>query len=379
MSIDFLHAAQKIALTTALAATVGCGSQFKPLNDLNIEAPNQTIIDDKLQKDLKFIDEVVDFTLEKYHLEKTKHYRKYYPEEEKVKTLYILNVTHPFILPDDREENFISLRLDAKFREPLPKGFAYFQSFEDNLKDEKDFFKDELGYDVFWRSTDNYNSSSSEGSPITKNFLSLPKARQALTISHEICHEDVAEKISKNFPSSLDESYCMFRGYIIAAGFAKKKTTEYSGLYEETSSKIEHFNKFASNISSYYGRLNEIYGDKGLTKDEKNLLRLQVFNEAKDELDWEEVNNARLYDYWPYVKHYPLFLKLYQSQGEDLDKMQQIMDGCPDDENKAVVYIKNNLGQYPLKKPTLTAPLNFYDYFYETINLKIEGLDQPSI
>ncbi len=358
MDSKILQSAKAALFSTLIAgfATNGCAAQFVGREGLRIEVPQEIQLDEKLKSDLMFIDDVVQFALQKYGEKETKHYRKYVEQKTASRPLYILNVTHPFVMPDSRDRRYIYISSKQEYRKELPGGYAYFQSIADDLKDERDYYKSK-GYEVFWRSTTNYNSGDATGAFVTPGFLALEKSDQAFTAAHEMCHEWNAREISGNYPSNLDESECMARGFLVSIAYFKEKNGPSSEEYQNAVKDFVEYNAYAGYVQNLSERLNEIYNNKKLSSSQKEKLRQKLFEKAKKDLSRSNINNAQLYDALPYAKNFHLYIRFHLSYNGNLDASLQILEKSPTTEKEALEYIKKNLGPYPINEENLESRL----------------------
>ncbi|MEK6899804.1 MAG: aminopeptidase, partial [Nanoarchaeota archaeon] len=265
----------------------------------------------------------------------TQHYTQFSADNGKGRTLNLLLVTQPFFLPDSLENFHLNFDSEKEYREPVQA--MYFSSTADSLIDEKDFYLQE-GYDVFSRSTTNFNDPTLEnGSLITPSFLKQPQLEQAFTVIHEICHDNVAHTIG-DFPSELNESYCVLVGRAGAADYYRSRNGENSSEYQKAIKALDKTVDRSEHINSYYFTLQELYKSDKPSAD-KMEQRDRIFAEA-GRFMIGQVNNAALLDAYPYVKYLPLFSQLYESKDKELLLMLEGMKNCPGNEESAIEYIK---------------------------------------
>ena len=314
-----------------LAACTPC--DYQKLSKL----PLASSVPEEYQDDVTFVKEVRKFGIEQLGLNQcTQHYTTFSRTDQEAKTLYRLFVTKPTELPTDREENFRHYfeHLTA-FREEIEAG--YFWSYEDTLEDESAYYKKQ-GYDVYSRNVQDFNEvGSDQGSSLTPSFFNVSPERQANIMLHEICHDTLEEWIGK-FPSDLNEPFCVLVEYAGTAEYYRLKKGVSSPEYKKARESFAAYGENAEKINLVYRRLQELYkSDKSLAEKERE--RQALFAVAKETVG-VDVNNASLWDRYPYVKYYQLMLKMYNAQDKDIYKVLQKMRNCPKDEENALKYIQ---------------------------------------
>lgn len=332
---NFLRQKTTLAALVANTALVGCVSAYAPVDGLSIKVPKTAQLSPELKEQLKFIDDVKAFEANQLGLKDGPHYREYNDGSTPVETLYLLLVNSPTKLPE-YSQNYIYLETNQEYRTSLD-GFAYFYSCADNLEDEKEYYQKQ-GYDVYLRSTTNFNSTGRE-SPVTNDFLKRTKVHQAQTIFHEDCHDWVNDNIG-DLPSELDESFCQVVGYTGAVTYFKNKEGENSPNTQEALASFNWYFNYSQNINSYYLRLQKIYNDPKLTLEEKLKQREEVFEEAGMILG--KSNNAALCDSYPYTKYFPLLLTFHERNGGKLWVTLEKMKACPENGREALEFIIKN-------------------------------------
>jgi len=314
----------------------GCSSSTTKIYD--IEVPKTSIINPDLKGGLEFIHKVVRHTLTLYDQEDTKHYKRYVGEEKNARTLYILNVTGKYSIPYDRDDIFIWIGSDQEYRDKVEQ--AYFQSYEDTLEDEAEYYKSQ-GLDIYWRKTTSFNSSDSEGSIITDKFMKRDKFRQAFVIAHEMCHEWNAANVSSNYPSNIDESECMVRGFVVAVDYFK-----INGDAEEYQKAQESFEKeyyWSLDLNNTVARLESLYKNQDLSNTTKDKLRQQEFDGFSKRTGAKNINNARFLDYMPYSIYFNTYYALYSSHDYNMPVILGILKKSPDTEREAVEFITRHI------------------------------------
>ncbi len=306
---------------------------YATLSDL----PKEDSIPIEYRENVAFIKDVRRFGIEQLGLHQcTEHYTTFKKDEE-AKTLYRLFVAKPTVLLETWKEATTTFENHTAFREEVDA--MYFVSHVDTLEDEYAYYK-KKGYDVYVRNTNNYNPvQTTEGVSITPSFFEYTPEWQAHTVLHEICHDSLEEWTGVVLPSAIDEPFCALVGYVGTAEYYKEKKGVESEEYKAAVQSFVNHEGEAITITQSYQQLQQLYKS---TKSEaqKKVEREAIFAELQKVMN-EEVDNARLWDKYPYVKNYPLMLQMYNKLDKNIYKALQKMRNCPKEENKALEYIRN--------------------------------------
>lgn len=329
-----------ILVSTLVSSLSGCVRQ--PCDPVKLaQTPSETSIPSQYKADVAFVKEVRKFGIEHLGLyECSPHYTWFDNSSKSEHTLYILTITQPAVLPTSRNAKHEFLPYFSIYREDV-SDFLYLDSEKDDLTDEGEYYQ-EKGYDVYRRFTTNYGRSvSGKESPITAAFLSRSRVSQAQAVLHETCHATVEHSISSHFSSELDDSFCSLVGYAGAVEYFQARALQKMGSPEEVraaadlvdaeTSLAAHLN-FSKYIISVYNQLQILY-KSDVPHQKKMEERQKIFEEAKPFVG-EEVNNAVLWDRYPYVAYFPLLVQLYEKQGKSVRTVVEKMKNCP--ENDAV-------------------------------------------
>lgn len=326
---------KKISSSLLVSALLsGCSPcDYEKLSKL----PDEASFPAKYREEISLIKEVRRFGIEHLGLyECTKQYTSFSPTEGEAKPLYHLSVTKPLVLPLSSDKLSENVETISIIREDLEA--KHFWSFVDDLQDELKYYKKE-GYDTFFRSTTNYNDLGSEGgSAITPQFISSSKTWLASVVLHEICHDGVEEWIGAGFPSELNESYCNVIGMAGAVKFFEQKKGTASAEYKEALRTFERYKEGSSKFNYVYEKLRSLYGNQGLSREQKLEQRQALFADAAPHFS-VEVNNAVLWESYAYRRYFPLMVRLYDSYGEDLPSIINEMKQCPENKEEALKYI----------------------------------------
>ena len=333
----FMNNKKAVSLSILLNAVSACAPcDYGRLSKL----PLDSSVPVEHREEVTFIREVRQFGIEQLGLNHcTQHYTTYSKTDEEAKLFYRLFVTKPTVLPNAWDEASIYFENQTNFREEVQA--EYFISFVDTLEDELEYYKQE-GYDVYTRNTTNYNPAGSKtGSSITPSFLNYAPEWQAHVVLHEICHDSLEEWIGAGFPSEMDESFCVLVGHAGADEYFKARKGIFSQEYKTAFESFTNYEKHSSKVIQTYGELQKLYqSTKPLSQKKEE--RKNIFAEINN-LFSEEVNNALLWDRYPYVKYYPLMLQLYKSQNNSLRQTLEIMKDCPEKEEDALKYIQKKV------------------------------------
>src|SRR3989338_109265 len=348
-----MHQLSKAAFLSALIPyLVGCTSvtPIKSLTPITVSTrPPEEPVPEEYKEDVAFIHDVREFGFEKLGLYSGSNHFKHYNDGSKTppRSLYNLLVTKTTIIPDGRSHNIPITSLQA-YRMDIAD-YAYFWSHSDTLEDERDYYQKE-GYDVFWRTETSYNSTiDHKGSPITPEFLSKEKLSQAHTIEHEICHDTIKKQHGTNFPASIDEAYCSMVERAGAMLYFKERQGEQSPSYLAAVVDLENHLQFSAQVNSLWKRLDTLYVNPKLTEDEKLQQREKLLVEARELLQRPEADNADIWDWYTYTKHYPFMIKFYRSYG-DVATTMKLMEMCPKTEEGAVKYMAGLIETKKIKK-----------------------------
>ncbi|GEM_PF-4902267 len=318
-------------LLTAFSACAPC--DYERLSKLPLESS----VPGQYRDNVTFVKDVRKFAIEQLGLDKcTPHYTTFSATDKKAKIFYRLFVTKPTVLPNAWEEASIFFENNTAYRDDVTA--MYFSSYVDTLEDELQYYTEE-GYDVYVRNTTNYSLvKSKDGSSLTPSFFKYSQEWQANTIIHEMCHGSYEKWIGSNFSSRLNESSCVLIGYAGAAEYYKSRNGGSSKEYESALKAFNDYENESLKLNQFYAKLQELY-QSHKTSSEIQQEREKIFAEVK-EIVGEEVNNANLWDRYPYVKNYPLMLQLYKSQHNSIPQVLLKMKDCPENEEKALKYIQ---------------------------------------
>src|SRR3989344_6065262 len=300
--------------------------------------PLVSSVPEEYQDDVTFVKEVRKFGIEQLGLNQcTQHYTTFKKTDGEARTLYRLFVTRPTELPTTWKEAAHYFEHNTAFREDIKAG--YFWSYEDTLEDEREYYTKE-GYDVYSRNTADFNEPKSKhGSSLTPSFFSSSKERQAEVVLHEICHDSQEGSTGIHLSEKVNEAFCTMFGHVGVAEYFKSRKGADSGEYKEALQSLADYEENALKISGFYQRLQGL-SHSGKSSQQIREDRKIIFAEVKEVLG-EEVNNANLWDRFPYVKHFSLMLELYQSQNNNLLQTLRVMKDCPNDEEKALQFISS--------------------------------------
>jgi hypothetical protein len=348
---------KKVITLSALLTATSCGANLSD-GKLTIY-PESTKISSELERKVNRIHDVRDFGSEILGLHPdAPHYLTYREDTSKI-TLYILDVTLPTLLPDSRDDNHFSIEVNQEYRD-IPKGSVYIQSKVDNLKDEAKHFASN-GYDVYWRSTTNYNNQDSDsGSTINPIFLKFSELSQTQTVLHENCHASVYRWIG-SFSSELNESFCQVVGYVGAVEYYKSRFGQKSKEHKKAMKSFDSFSRYSFLFNSYYHQLQTIYKNDNLTFEKKMTKRKEIFDLIEKKLGETNVNNSLLWDRRPYSKYFHLMLSFHKSHGGNLNKTLELIQDCPNEEKEALEYIRDNMGPH-------SVPKENFDLFNEELD-----------
>ena len=335
-----------ITISALVSALSGCSptTQFQGTTPIRITVPLEETVPAQYKEGVSFVLDVRKFGIEHLELyEHSRHYTWFGEDAGKEHTLNILTITDPTVLPKSWDEKYNFLGYFSFYRDDV-SGFLYLSSEKDDLTDERDYYQ-EKGFDVYWRSTTHYSGRGSEkGSPITPSVLNFSRVDQARAVFHETCHDTVKHSIGRYFSSELNESYCSLIEYAGAVEYFQKKHLQKRGSLEDYDEAVRSFHleqDFANKVISTYSRLHSLYqSNKSLPK--KMEERKKIFEDAKPFVG-EEVNNAVLWDRYPYVAYFPLFYQWYEKEGLNLKTVVEKMKDCPGEEEQALEYIKEML------------------------------------
>ena len=265
----------------------------------------------------------------------SKHYTWFAEEGNNGHTLSTLLVTEKTTLPPSGKVTIEHLDRNGAYRETLDSSL-YLYSEEDQLTDERDYYARE-GFDTYWRSVTSYHTfGEGMGSPITPSFLNSGLVYQAQTIIHEMCHEFVEKNIGADFSSELNESFCNLAGYAgVVEYFTQKNMPEERA---DALNKLDNHLEFARKFNKAHGKISEVYNED-ISRKEKIKQRQQLFSEIQSFMG-ADVNNALMWSWYPYLVHFPLMNDAYAAQGCNLNKFMTTMKDCPEDEEKALEYIR---------------------------------------
>ena len=152
-----------------------------------------------------------------------------------------------------------------------------------------------------------------------------------------MCHEWNAENVSSNYPSALDESECMVRGYLVALSYFKDNGNEND--YQDTLKSFNRERYWAKDLMDTVKRLEIIYNDDTIEDYVKDRIRQETFNAFSDRTGAKIVNNARFFDYIPYIEYFVEYDNLYAGYDYDIKKVLRILKESPDNEKDAIKYI----------------------------------------
>lgn len=317
------------AVEPLITPTPSC--DYAELSDL----PKLSTVPEEYNDAVAFVKDVRAFGVEKLGLYSCSTQYTTFKLDEQTRTLYRLFVTKGTSLPNTWREAIQFFQHDTTYRDNIDAG--YFVSFEDTLEDESEYYIQQ-GYNVYVRNVTNYVLQGEEGSSITPSLVALYNRKWLVhTIFHEICH-DTTRAMVGNLPAEIDEPYCMLFGYAGAAEYFKVKNGVDSQEYTEAMQSFADYEDRAVKITRSYQQLQELYTSQkpAAQKQQERDLIFIVLQEALT----EEMDNARLWDKYPYAQHYPLMLRLYNNQDKNLRQTLKIMKGCPREEEKALKYIQ---------------------------------------
>jgi len=300
--------------------------------------PLVSSVPEEYQDDVTFVKEVRKFGIEQLGLNQcTQHYTTFKKTDGEARTLYRLFVTRPTELPTTWKEAAHYFEHNTAFREDIKAG--YFWSYEDTLEDEREYYTKE-GYDVYSRNTADFNEPKSKhGSSLTPSFFSSSKERQAEVVLHEICHDSQEGSTGIHLSEKVNEAFCTMFGHVGVAEYFKSRKGADSGEYKEALQSLANYEVYALKISGVYQRLQDLY-HSGKPSQQMQEDRKIIFAEVEEILG-EEVNNANLWDRFPYVKHFSLMFELYHHQHNNLPQTLQMMKDCPAEEKEALKYIRD--------------------------------------
>ena len=332
-----------ITISALVSALSGCIHQ--PCDPIKLaQAPSETSVPAQFKENVSFIKDVRKFGVEQLELyECSQHYTWFDNSTKSEHTAYILTITKPTVLPKSRMAKHQFLNYFSFYRADV-SDFLYLDSEKDDLTDERDYYQ-EKGLDVYWRSTTNYNKEG--GSPITPSFLAWSRVHQVQAVFHETCHATFEQAVS-SFSSELDESFCNLVGYAGTAEYFQAEALQKKGTLEEQKAvaelaEAEHsmvrHKDFSEHILSFYQQLQTLY-ESDAPYQKKMEERKKIFEAAKPFVG-EEVNNAVLWDRYPYVAHFPLMVQLYEKQGKSVRTVIDKMKNCS--EKEALACIQNLL------------------------------------
>ncbi len=307
------------------------------------QVPSLASIPAAYQEDIAFIRDARKFGIENLGLYQcSQHYTWFRADEAEGHVLYILSITKPTILPEYRsaEGKYEFLKLNGFYREDITD-FLYLDSEKDTLEDERDYYKNK-GFDVYWRSTTNYNNfGNAQESPITPSFLKQSKVYQVQTLFHETCHDGVERWIGVNFSSELNESFCGVIGYAGAAEYFRARRGEQSEEYQQALKSFKRNKDYSEKINFVYQHLQVLYKSP-LPLSAKLEIRSRIFEYTKT-FPGEEVSNAFLWSEYTYAKYFPLMVQVYEKQGKSVRTILEKMKDCPEKEDDALKFINHLL------------------------------------
>lgn len=324
-----------IGLSTLLSACAPCDYEY--LSKLPLESS----VPAEYRENVTFVKDVRKFGIEQLGLYRcTQNYTTFTNTDTEVdgesRKFYRLFVTKSTVLPNTWEEASRFFEHNTVFQEDVPA--MYFTSFEDTLEGELKYYKKE-GYDVYTRNVTNYDSVETDQScSITPFLFEYIKEWQVHTILHEICHDTNENVVGVHFPSEIEEPYCVLFGYAGTVEYFKARNGELSEEYKEALHSFDSYEEEAVKVTRSYTKLQELYQSKKSLA-QKLQEREAIFAEVKEVMR-EEINNARLWDKYPYVKNYPLMLQLYNSKNKNLRQTLEVMKDCPEDKEQALRYIQ---------------------------------------
>ncbi len=150
------------------------------------------------------------------------------------------------------------------------------------------------------------------GSPLTPKFFQRDPVDQVQIFIHERLHDEL------NFQGSnyrmLEEPLADLLGYTIAKEYFQRHEPELTQLVEE---KLEERLQRAEVITRVMGNLEEIYRSPSLNPQQKKELQEKYYQELREKLGDQQVNNATLAREWCYVKNLPLLYNLFIATDSD--------------------------------------------------------------
>lgn len=316
-------------LSTLLSSCSPC--DYEKLSKL----PDEASVPAQYRDNVAFIKDVRRFGIEQLGLHScTQHYTTFSASDGEAKMLYRLFVAKPTVLPGSWASYSTSFEHNTIFREDVDA--MYFNSFEDTLEDELEYYKSQ-GYDVFSRNVTSYNPPGSDtGSSITAGFLKDNKVWQAQTVLHEICHDSVEEWVGDFLPE-LNESFCGVVGRAGAVEYFKHKKGVNSEEYKRAQEYFHGYLDYSQKVNQFYSQLQVLYrSNKPISQ--KLEEREHIFAEIKATLDLD-ANNAVLCDNYSYVKYYPAMFKFYEMYNNDLSSLLDSLKN----KKEATLQLMNNV------------------------------------
>lgn len=303
------------------------------------ELPNEAAIPPEYREQVAFVKDVRKFGIEQLGLRRCTQQYTTFKSDQHARTLYRLFVTKDMVLPDTWGEVSTPFENNTVFREDVKA--MYFTSYVDTLEDELEYYKQKL-YDVYSRNTTNYDPrDSKDGCSITPSFFNYTPEQQVHLILHEICHDTIEEWIRTGSPAEVEEPFCVLVGYAGTVEYLKTRKGTDSQEYKDALQSFMGYEEEAVKVTGWYKRLQGLYRSEK-SEAQKLKERQNIFAEAKKFMN-EEVNNARLWDKFPYVEHYPLMLQLYNSRNNDILTTLEVIKDCPEDKKKALQYIQERI------------------------------------
>lgn len=332
-----------ISLSTLLT---GCALQLTPA-PLTTPKPaparvgSDSSVPEEYQEAAAFIEDVRQFGFQRLGLYKeSKQFTKFVDEKaEKPRYLYNLLVTKPTVIPQQRN-NSVHLAETKQYREEIDD-YAYLWSHADTLEDEATYYKKQ-GYDVFRRVLSTYSSTTDDiGSPITPAFLKQTKLDQAHDILHEICHDTIKKYHGTGFVTEIDEPFCVLVEEAGTMQYFKERHGDYSSEYALARLSFTYRQEFSEDVNSLWRQFNRVYSSDD-SEEHKAERRKKLLAKVRGLFQAPDADNAELWDRYTYTKHFPIMAEFYRRFDGNMPALMKKMEKCPDDEEKAIIYIKGS-------------------------------------
>ena len=227
-----------------------------------------------------------------------------------------------------------------KWSFPIVGAVPYKGFFEKNRALEERERLQKMGYDTIVRPVSAYSTLGFFSDPVLSPMLNYSEDRLANLLIHELTHSTIYIADHADF----NESLATFVGrqgaldFIVARhGTATVKLSQIRKRREESA----RFRKFLQTLTT---SLDSLYS-QDLERQVVLEKRIRIFERAQDRyrelrstftagnfdyfLDWQ-VNNAQLLSFRRYNRDLELFSRVYDSEGQSLDRVLAICQSCAD-------------------------------------------------